>query len=140
MQKAEQVPVADELYKRVIYEKLITHWHPNQMYTLDFHEYTTGLVLAAMRLVPHDMKASAIDDKTTARHSDAHVHDAKQNLLIITGHAMNRADKSGSPLQPCITDMLQQLNISSHINSTNKGRLIVPSQQLLAYCSRCGSG
>jgi hypothetical protein len=93
------------------------------------------MTLAAMRLVLHSMKA-ATSSNTAAQHSDTHVHAAKRDLRIVTGHAMNRIDKSGSTLQPCIIDMLQQLGISCHIDSKNKGLLIVPSKQLLAYCAR----
>jgi hypothetical protein len=77
------------------------------------------MTLAAMRLVLHSMKA-ATSSNTAAQHSDTHVHAAKRDLRIVTGHAMNRIDKSGSTLQPCIIDMLQQLGISCHIDSKKK--------------------
>eukprot|EP00953_Heterococcus_sp_UTEX-ZZ885_P005582 3479-Heterococcus_DN1.PRE.1 len=135
MQKADQITVADELYRRLINAKLITHWLSGEMYTLDFHDYNTGLTLAAMRLVLHNMVAAATNN-TLALHADIQMHDAKRDLRIITGHAMNRINTSGSTLQPCITDMLQQLSISCHVDPNNKGKLIVPSKQLLAYCKR----
>jgi hypothetical protein len=108
------------------------------MYTLDFHGFNSCMVLAAMRLVLHNMKAVASID-STALHVDTHMHDAKRDLRIITGHAMKRDHRSGSTLQPCIINMLQQLGVSCHIDPKNIGLLIVPSQQLLTYCSR-GAG
>jgi pentatricopeptide repeat protein len=137
IQRAEQTAIADELYRRLITEKHIAHWHKRELYTLDFHNFNSGMAVAAMRLVLCNMKAATDDNnKTTARHSDTYVHDAKRDLRIVTGHAMKRDHGSGSTLQPCITDMLQQLGISCHVDLKNKGMLVVPSQQLLAYCSR----
>jgi hypothetical protein len=84
---------------------------------LDFHEYSSGMALAAMRLVLRDM--CTYDTHSDSKH---YVHNPATNLVIITGHASSRRDQDGSILQPCIIDYCSKLGIVCTVHVKNKGR------------------
>ena len=63
------------------------------------------------------------------------MHDPSRDLHTITGHGESR-EKGGSVLQPVITTMLKALSIECNISSTNRGLLIVKSDQLQAHIAR----
>ena len=123
---------ADSVYAAARSEGVMQHWITTgrDAGLLDFHDFTTGMVMAAMRLVLHQMSQPA------AQSSSSHVHDPSSDLHIITGHAGSRAGQDGSVLQPVITTMLKALSIECSISSTNRGLLIVKSEQLQAHIAR----
>jgi pentatricopeptide repeat protein len=128
LQAGEQYHAADVLYAEVLSRGLLQHWSVKRKGMLDFHNYTTGMTLAAMRLVLHDMCSYRV--QSDSKH---YVHDPATDLVIITGHASNRQDRDGSILQPCIIDYCNKLGILCTVLPTNKGRLIITAAQLQQY-------
>ena len=122
---------ADIVYAAAESEGAMQHWMKTgrKASTLDFHEHTTGSVMAAMRLVLREMQ------QHKAQSSSRHVHDPCRDLHIITGHAEGRG-KGGSVLQPVITTMLQELGIEGSVDLANRGMLLVNSEQLQAFIAR----
>ena len=105
---------------------------------LDFLDYTTGLVMAAMRRVLREMVAAVSVsglELVESRINGAYVHDLdpSNDLHIITEHAQKRANTQGSTLQPVMIGMLDKLGIECSINPANMGRLLVTSRQLQQY-------
>jgi pentatricopeptide repeat protein len=133
LQAGGQYHAADALYADVSSRDLLQHWstHEPNKGMLDFHEYTTGMTLAAIRLVLRDMCSFAA-------HSDSehYVHNPATNLVIITGHASSRQDQDGSILQPCIIEYCTKLGILCQVDFRNKGRLIISAAQLQQYIAQ----
>ena len=136
---------ADTIYAMAVNVGILQHWATKQRNAgmLDLHDFTTGLVMAAMRSVLRDMvkQHEIIATDSSKQPADGlltsgYVHDPSKDLHIITGHAQNRANKQGSTLQPVITGMLSKLDIECSINPRNKGELIVASKQLQQYIAR----
>eukprot|EP00953_Heterococcus_sp_UTEX-ZZ885_P009737 5710-Heterococcus_DN1.PRE.1 len=98
---------------------------------LDFHEYSIGMALAALRLVLRDM--CSYDTQSDSTH---YVHNPATDLIIITGHASSRQDQDGSILQPCIIEYCNKLGILCKVDFRNKGRLIISAAQLQQYIAR----
>jgi pentatricopeptide repeat protein len=99
LQAGEQYHTADVLYAEVLSRGLRQHWSVKRKGMLDFHEYSIGMALAALRSVLQDMCSYDVQSDSTH-----HVHNPATDLVIITGHASSRQDRDGSILQPCIID------------------------------------
>jgi pentatricopeptide repeat protein len=133
LQAGGQFPAADVLYAEVLGRGLLQHWstHVTDKGMLDFHEYSIGMALAAMRLVLHDM--CSYDTHSDSTH---YVHSPATDLIIITGHASNRQDQDGSILQPHIIEYCSKLGIVCTVSIKNKGRLVIAAAQLQQYIAR----
>jgi pentatricopeptide repeat protein len=135
LQKSDQIHAADEVYRQTMNAKLVNHWHTAAADQMYLKSYSSSMALAAIRLVLHNMKAAS-SGSTAALHSDRHMHDVKRDLNIATGYGSHSAAKNCNVLQQSVLDMLKQLGISCYINASDKGVLTIPSQQLVAYCTR----
>jgi pentatricopeptide repeat protein len=123
---------AEAMYLVMLQQGLVPHhWSTVRQGMLDFHDFTVGMTAAAMRIVLRDILLATDPDKKSS--SDAYVHDVNSDLHIITGHAMHRADKDGSVLQPVIVSMLEGIGVNCYVNADNKGRLTVRSSELQRY-------
>jgi pentatricopeptide repeat protein len=131
LQAGEQYHTADVLYAEVLSRGILHRWSVVHKGMLDFHEYSIGMTLAAMRLVLHDM--CSYDTHSDSKH---YVHNPATDLVIITGHASSRQDQDGSILQPCIIEYCNKLGILCKVGSRNKGRLIITAAQLQQYIAR----
>eukprot|EP00953_Heterococcus_sp_UTEX-ZZ885_P036409 18750-Heterococcus_DN1.PRE.2 len=135
LQKADQIHAGDELYRQAMSAKLVCHWYDSAVDRLNLTCYSSSMASAAIRLVLHNMKAAS-NGATAVIHNDKRVHDVYRDLHIITGYGVQSAAQNSNVLQPSVADMLAQLGLKSNASTENKDILIVPSQQLVAYCSR----
>jgi pentatricopeptide repeat protein len=131
LQAGEQYHAADVLCAEVLSGGFLQHWSVKRKGMLDFHKYSTGMTLAAMRLVLRDVCTYNIQPD-----SKHYVHDPTTDLVIITGHANSRQDQDGSILQPCIVGYCKELGIVCTVIPTNKGRLVITAAQLQLFGAR----
>eukprot|EP00953_Heterococcus_sp_UTEX-ZZ885_P001475 1321-Heterococcus_DN1.PRE.2 len=131
LQAGEQYDTADVMYAEVLSRGLLQHWSVVSKGMLDFHDYSIGMALAAMRLVLRDMCSYSVQSD-----SKYDTHNPATNLVIITGHASSRQDRDGSILQPYTIDYCSKLGIVCKVHVKNKGRLIITAAQLQQYIAR----
>jgi pentatricopeptide repeat protein len=126
----------EQLYLEMLERGLtLSHWSAIDKGMIDFHEFTEGMAVAAMRIVLRDIVAQVTTDISGSRNSASYVQPISNDLHIITGHAMHRSreERDSSVLQPLVMNMLKQLNIECYVSPSSKGRLIVSSSSLLRY-------
>eukprot|EP00953_Heterococcus_sp_UTEX-ZZ885_P014937 8426-Heterococcus_DN1.PRE.1 len=138
---AKEHQKVEELYLEML-QRGLTHYHwnstPADKGMLDFHDFGIGMAAAAIRIVLRDMSYKLLN-KSISSAVGAHVHDVNSDLHIITGHAMHRDHRVGSALQPVIINLLKQQGIDCHVNSDNKGRLLVKASELQKYVATATS-
>jgi hypothetical protein len=115
-----------------------SHWSIIVQGVLDFHEFTEGMATAAVRIVLRAIVArkKEVEQNRNSIADAPYVHPIANDLHIITGHALHRAERDGSVLQPSIIEMLKQEGVHCQVNPDNKGRLIVTSSALSQYAKR----
>jgi pentatricopeptide repeat protein len=107
LQAGEQYHAADVLYAEVLSRGLLQHWSVKRKGMLDFHNYSTGMTLAAMRLVLRDMGCYEL--QSDGKH---YKHNPATDLVSITGRASSRGHAdSSSILQPYTIDYCNKFDI-----------------------------
>ena len=126
--RAQRYSEADEMYKRMLRMRVLTHWNPEKPGQIDLHEHSYGTALAAMRLVFNELCGVVIS-------RGGYVHDLQNDMRIITGHAKKRALFDGSIVQQSVLQLLDQRGLQYSIDSVG-GRVVISTAELQAYVAR----
>jgi pentatricopeptide repeat protein len=137
---ANEQAKAEQRYLEMLQRGLtLSHWSATDEGIIDFHEFTEGMAVVAMRIVLRDIAEQKASVCTSGiRNSASYVHPIADDLHIITGHGTG-VGKQGSVLQPAIIALLKQLNIECYVSPSNQGRLIVGNSALQQYAAKAAA-